>query len=387
MKTVFMFPNDPNPRFIKRMKFTCENGLKTYLIYWNRGINTPYTLPDNVVCYPVNLKVKLGDRIKKFFLLPIFLYKGLIRLIKIKPDIIHVGLIDMLFTATIYKTFFNKKVKIIYEIGDLPKFIINKHSGIKEILRKFIVYLEKKLSKGISLLILTSPYFWDEYYQEFVEEEKYLYIANAPSKELFGKFKKKDLNGRIVIGYIGFVRYKKQILNLIDAVRKYKDTFEIYIAGEGPDAKEIREYIVNTNAGDFVTMSGAYNYSRDILNIYSKVDIVYSVYDTSFENVKLALPNKLYEAIVCELPMIVAKNTQLEKFVLDYKIGYSVDDQDVEDLSNLLKLIKEDPRVLENASQLSPEIKNSNFVEEYNKKLLLKYKSLLKEIDSSKSFN
>lgn len=387
MKTVFMFPNDPNPRFIKRMKFTCENGLKTYLIYWNRGINTPYTLPKGVICQSVDLKVKLGSRIKKFFLLPIFLYKSLKKLIKIRPDIIHVGLIDMLFIATIYKTFFNNKVRIIYEIGDLPKFIINKHTGIKEIIRNFIVYLEKKLTKGIDLLILTSPYFWDEYYKKFVEKEKYLYIANAPSKELFGKFKKKSLGDRIVIGYVGFVRYKKQILNLIDAVREYKDTFEIYIAGEGPDAKEIRQYIIDTNSEDFVTMSGPYNYNEDILNIYSKLDIVYSVYDTSFENVKLALPNKLYEAIVCELPMIVAKNTQLEKFVLDYKIGYSVDDQDVEDLKNLLKSIKEKPVTLEENSQISPEIKNANFVEEYNKKLLLKYKSLLEEIDRSKAFD
>jgi len=85
--------------------------------------------------------------------------------------------------------------------------------------------------------------------------------------------------------------------------------------------------------------------------------------------------------------MIVAKNTQLEKFVLDYKIGYSVDDQDVEDLKNLLRSIKEKPVTLEENSQISPEIKNANFVEEYNKKLLLKYKSLLEEIDRSKAFD
>lgn len=382
MKTVFMFPNDPNPRFIKRMKFTCENGLKTYLIYWNRGINTPYTLPKDVICESINLKVKLGSRIKKFLLLPIFLYKSLIKLIKIKPDIIHVGLIDMLFIATIYKTLFNNKAKIIYEIGDLPKFIINKYSGVKEILRKSFIYLEKKLTKKISLLILTSPYFWDEYYKNFVEKEKYLYIANAPSKELFGQFKKKNLSGRIVIGYVGFVRYKKQILNLIDGVRKYKDAFEIYIAGEGPDAKEIRQYIIDTDSEDFVTMTGPYNYSEDILDIYSKLDLVYSVYDTSFENVKLALPNKLYEALVCELPMIVAKNTQLEKFVLDHKIGYSVDDQDVKDLESLLESIINNPVLLKENSQVSSEIKNANFVEEYNKKLLLRYKSLSTEIDN-----
>ncbi|MEH7475761.1 glycosyltransferase, partial [Priestia megaterium] len=174
---------------------------------------------------------------------------------------------------------------------------------------------------------------------------------------------------------------------LIDSVRKYKDTFEIYIAGEGPDAKEIRQYITDTNSEDFITMTGPYNYNEDILNIYSKLDIVYSVYDTSFENVKLALPNKLYEAIVCELPMIVAKNTQLEKFVLDYKIGYSVDDQEVEDLENLLKSIRENPMGLEENSQISLEIKNANFVEEYNKKLLLRYKSLINELDGENSLN
>lgn len=376
MNIVFMFPNEPNPRFTKRMKLTSQNGFRTYLIYWNRGVNTPFTLPGNVVTFSVNLPVRLGERKKKFFLLPVFLYKSLKRLIKIKPDIIHVGLIDMLFVAKVYKFIFNKNVKIVYEIGDLPKFIINKYSGFKEHLRKFIIFLEKKLTKDINLLILTSPYFWSDYYEEFISKDKYLYIANAPSKELFGNFQKKELKGKIVIGYVGFLRYKKQILNLIEATREYKDVFELYIAGEGPDAEEIRQYIIETKASDFIKMSGAYNYIEDIVGIYEKIDIVYSVYDTTFENVKLALPNKLYEAIVCELPIIVAKNTQLEKFVLDYEIGFSVDDQDMEDLFPVLEMIKRNPLVITEKSKKCSDIKQSNYVEEYNEKLLNRYKCL-----------
>ncbi|MGW6384439.1 glycosyltransferase [Peribacillus butanolivorans] len=378
MNIVFMFPNEPNPRFMKRMKLTCQNGFRTYLIYWNRGVNTPFTLPENVNSFSINLKVRLGERKKKFFLLPLFLFKSLHKLIQIKPDIIHVGLIDMLFVAIIYKSFFNKNVKIVYEIGDLPKFIINKYSGFKELLRKFIISFEKKLTKGIDLLILTSPYFWSEYYGKFMSKDKYLYIANAPTKELFGNFQKKEIKGKIVIGYVGFLRYKKQIFNLIEAIRGYKDDFELFIGGEGPDAEEIRQYIIDTKATDFIKMSGAYNYNEDILGIYAKIDIVYSVYDTTFENVKLALPNKLYEAIVCELPIIVAKNTQLEKFVLDHKIGFSVDDKDMGDLSALLEVIKRDPLVLMEKSEKCSEIKHSNYVEEYNDKLLIRYESLLK---------
>ncbi len=377
MKFVFLYPNDPNPRFIKRMSLTTSKLIETYVLYWDRGINTPFTLPDNVKVIPILLKVSVRKRIKKLLHFPIFLCKALKEIRQIKPQLLHVGNIDMLFTAFLYKIFFDNNIKIIYEIGDLPSFIINDQIGYKEVVRRGLIFIEKMITKKIELLILTSPYFWDAYYSRFIDEDKYFFMPNVPSRELFSNYKKAEPNKKIVIGYVGFIRYKKQILQLIDAVKDHKEAFEILIAGEGPDACEIKTYIQNNNVSDFVKITGAYDYTKDILNIYGKVDIVYSVYDIAYENVKLALPNKLYEAIVCELPIIVAKQTELEKFVVNNGIGWAVDDNRVESLKELLHHLKNNPEDLQTKSAQCRKIKDDYYLEDYNNLLSQKYDFIL----------
>ncbi|WP_203219620.1 hypothetical protein, partial [Bacillus subtilis] len=61
---------------------------------------------------------------------------------KQNPDLIHCGKIDMLFIAVIYKKIINKKTSIIYEVGDLPRFI-NTKTGINKILTKAYMLVEK----------------------------------------------------------------------------------------------------------------------------------------------------------------------------------------------------------------------------------------------------
>ena len=72
------------------------------------------------------------------------------------------------------------------------------------------------------------------------------------------------------------------------------------------------------------------------------IDCVYSVYDTSLKNVQLALPNKLYEAIKCNLPIIVAKNTKLSDIVKEWGVGMEVSDNDENELLQAIIRLKND---------------------------------------------
>ena len=63
--------------------------------------------------------------------------------------------------------------------------------------------------------------------------------------------------------------------------------------------------------------------SDDIDKIYSQVDLSFVMYDSEDLNVKLALPNKLYESMAFKTPLLVSKKTFLSEKVFEYRIGFS----------------------------------------------------------------
>ena len=69
---------------------------------------------------------------------------------------------------------------------------------------------------------------------------------------------------------------------------------------------------------------------------------MYAVYDADIKNVQVALPNKLYEAVVCEIPLIVAKNTYLEEIVEQWGVGIAVDHKSVAELVDALNMLRSD---------------------------------------------
>jgi len=372
MSTIFLLSHVPIPRFIKRIEIANKK-TNTTVIYWNRkNVNeTQYTLPQEVHIKRINLKAPQGKPLLRIFPLIFFVIISLLNLIRMKPKTIHVGNIDMLMISVIYKRIFNKNVNIIYEIGDLPNFIINKPSSrFKKVIKKYFIRIEKQLCLNINTLILTSPFFWENYYSEFIPKFKYLLILNVPKSTTFKNFVKKDRNYKeLTIGFIGSIRYKEQIKMLIDATNELENV-KVIIAGSGRDTEYIKNYIKDKKN---VFYMGPYNFEKDAANLYSDIDCIYSVYNTKLNNVRLAYPNKLYEAIICNLPIIVSKDTELANFVSHNNIGFAVDDNDVFELQSLINKIEKNRDILVPVSKSINEIQENYVYEIYEKKIFSLY--------------
>lgn len=376
MKIVFLLNHIPNPRLYGRISLA-KKIFDVSVIYWERSFFTQkcFFNDTNIKKYKV-LNNKYGsyniNGIKRVLILIKYMIKALKILKKIYPKIIHCNNLDMLFIAVFYKVIFNRSMKIIYEVADLHKLIYNdSHLIIDKIISLVLMKIEKFLCKKISKLIITSPYFWSEYYKNFIIKNDIIFIPNAPRKKIFKNIPKRS-NKILTIGFIGGVRYKEQIKMLIDVGKNLKN-IRIFIAGEGPDYNEIASISKNLN---FVHIYGAYEYEKEVAKIYSMVDIVYSVYGTKYKNVKIALPNKLYEAIVSIKPIIVAKNTKLAEFVLEKGIGFVVSDTEQNDLVNLLRDIINKNIDLNIYRGNIKKIRNNYFIEVYDQKLLDLYKNL-----------
>lgn len=373
MKIVFLLSHVPDPRMNKRISVAKRVGTVA-VIYVNRTSQDIFELEHGDIEYSkIDLDIPPSDQIIKRLLMS-QKYKriALKILFKYNPDIIYTEGLDSLDIAVVYKRRFD--CQIFYEVADLRECYIEKPKSLfKKIAAYLIKYKDKKLFKYVAHLVITSEKFYDVYYLNLIEKDKTIFMPNTPDFSVFKNYKKKS-EGEFTVGFIGGIRYLKQMKMLVDAAKLAK--CRVLFAGAGGTFKDFDEISEYCRVNSHVLFTGKYNYSRDIASLYGAVDCVYAVYDADNANVRIALPNKLYESIYCGLPIIVSKGTYLSQLVTDWGVGLSVSHNDVEELAEALKRLMSDSSL---RTSISKNCKNSlQYIssEPYNKSLeriFLKY--------------
>ncbi len=365
-KIVFLLTHHPDPRMLKRAETLSKISKDITMIFWDRSFSNP--IPEEIQTKPI----RMPDPHSFFgrILVDIRLFFISFRLLKrLKPQIIYVSGFDMLLSAIFYKFFNHGQTKLIFEVADLPGGRFAKRK-----IMKYISILTNKMIRKADLLVLTSPYFWNAYYKKvFPYQNKVFIMENFPQRVIFKKFIRRK-HKKLTIGFIGAVRYAEQIKMLFDASRELKNEVEIIVAGGGPDYDYIKRISDNYNN---VKILGPYDYEKDIVNLYSKIDVVYSVYDADLFNVRVAIPNRLYEAIVCGLPIVVAKHTALADFVEKHGIGFAVSHKSVEELQDLIHRMLDNPKILDVCRQNALKMRDNFYYEKMEKEFLNKITNLV----------
>ena len=367
VRIIILLSHHPDPRMLKRVKSLSKVSNDILVVFWDRMLDTP--IPQGILVKrvkssdPWTLLGRILVDLKLFFISVYWIF------IK-RPSIIYVSGFDMLLPGYFYKIF-HPRIKLILEVADLlgGRFVGNKKL-------KYLQNFVNKMLKNVDLLVLTSPYFWENYYKRvFPYPEKVFLMENYPSKKIFSGFVPKK-HKKLTIGFVGAVRYADQIKMLFEACKMYNDKIKVIIAGGGPDYNYIKK--IDRDYSN-VEATGPYNYENDIVNIYSEIDIVYSVYNADLFNVRTAIPNRLYEAIACRLPIIVAKNTVLADLVVRrYDIGFEVSHSDIRDLKNLINNIIKNPSLLEKCKENIAKLPKNFYYEEVEKRFIKRIEDLVK---------
>lgn len=341
MKSCILISHMPNPRFIKRIE-AIKTISDVLLICVKREKTSLWDSYD-----PVDIQYKIIDMdiptskhiFRRFIASEIFSNQAVGLIKKYKPDIIYMEGVDCLLIGGKYKKR-NKKVKLYYEIGDLRAGIHDKYAPISSKLTNAVItYIEKRRLKYVYKIVVTSKKFYTYYYKKYFTENKCIYIPNIPDLSVFNKFERKK-TGKFTIGFIGAIRYMAQMKMLIDATEGLD--VQVFFAGGGHDTNaeiELKEY---SKGRSDVELLGSYDYKTEINSLYSKADCIFSVYDVKGQNARIALPNKLYESVICGLPIIVAKDTYLGELVEQWECGVSVVYDNTEDLRRAIIKLKND---------------------------------------------
>ena len=211
----------------------------------------------------------------------------------------------------------NPKARYIYEQRDLTHTYLGRLKGLLE-------YFDKRVIKHSLLTVTTSEGFINFHFKG-KKPENVVLVENKLNPEIV-KIPVKDRKvfdkEHISIGFVGGPRFDS-VYNFINVFCRNFPNGVFHVYG-GPVAEQFEQLKKNENC----IFHGFFSNPTDLPSIYESIDLVVATYDTKFENVKYAEPNKIYESIYFETPIVVSSGTFLADKVGRLGIGYSIDAMD-----------------------------------------------------------
>ena len=306
-KVVLITPTSNQPRYHKRAaqiaKFCNIRVFSFHRHYYEENL-----FPEQIQCYSLG-QISDGKYFRRFFQIVPAIFKIRYHLRKKGNYIFYAFSFDCMVIARLCGL--NQG---FYEIGDLRQ---------AEGFEKIFTFLERRLFKNVLGVVFTSRYFYDEFYKhkQILHRERVYVINNKVNQALADKrpMGKQIAEKQIVVGLIGLLRYRRPIELLLQFVSKSPKTYRVECFGDGP-LKELVEIYTCEN----IIYHGSFKNPEDLPRIYEYIDLNYVIYDNSTKNVRLAIPNKIFESAYFGVPIVCCEGTAVGKMAMEWQIGKMV---------------------------------------------------------------
>lgn len=245
--------------------------------------------------------------------------------------------------------------KLVYDsheiyIETLNQFFPSKASFVKSIIFNSLLkimklhgnYIEKKIIKETHYFITVNNsilnYFKTEHKIKnscVVMNFPYLHKPRVKKINLFQKNKWKSSSKLLL--YQGVINKGRGIDIIIKTLNSLPDNFKLIIIGDGPQKKELQNLSLKLNLSkriDFINKVPI----NELLNYTSSCHLGFNLLENYNLSKKLASPNKLFEYIHSEVPVIATDTVENNKVFCKYNIGKLVENNP-NNISEEIKLI------------------------------------------------
>lgn len=320
MKIVFLRSNpvNPDPRVQKEVNSLLKEKHVINILAWDRdkdySVNSEKIKMNNGECKITRFGIRstFGAGFKKNLMplirFQICLLKWLIKN-RGEYDIIHACDFDTVIPAYVCKKLFGKKY--IYDIFD---YYVDAYSVPNKI-KGFIQKIDHIMINNSDATIICT----EERRKQIkgASPKKIEVIHNSPNKFNISNNNNLKLNeDKVKIVYVGILNDGRYIIELAEVIKDMEEC-EFHIGGFGKLENQIREL---ASRYPNIKFYGKLPYDKT-LELESQCDIMTAIYDPSISNHYYAAPNKFYEALMLGKPLIMIKNTGMDKVISENKIG------------------------------------------------------------------
>lgn len=297
-----------------------EAGYDVEILNWNRGVNSEVIENATKAFSEQGIKVHsiycgntpYGKGIITIFNKLRFVMKVIGFLLKNghQYSVVHAIDFDLGFPTYLARVLNPKlKYKFIYDIAD---FVETFHGPMPKFIRSMVKSISEHIMSSADAVVIPDENRLCNIPRKLHRNTIIVNNSIDPPKEKVD-FTVAVQPEKLNIFYYGALSKDRGIELLLNQT----DT-ELWFAGKGELQKEIERLSENSPNIHYL----GYISLAEILSVASKMDIIYMVYDSSYQHNQIASPNKLYEALYLGKPCIVAENTSIDLFVEKHDIGY-----------------------------------------------------------------
>lgn len=306
------------------------------------------------------------DRSRSLLFYLTFAFKLIRYLVKSKSDLFFAeDLYTLPFVTIIAKI---KRAKVYYNSRELYAFL----GGLRN--RKYLQWLVTKIEKFFIKRVdkvLVTGWLDAEFIEKFYGIQNTLVIRNIPLLQKPGK--KFDLRGKlninkndVVLLYVGVLidgRGLPQILRTLTSV----SGCVLVVLGDGENRQKYTELAKELGILERVFFLGM-KPQKDLINFTASADIGLALIENISVSYYHALPNKLFEYIMAELPVLSCNLPQMKQIVEDYNVGEVIDLENENSIKEKLsEWIKDIDNLNKYQSNCRKAAKELNWQEEYKR--------------------
>ena len=327
---IVLNPFTQDSRVIRECKSLTKKGYDvTVIAYWLEGLNVEERENGyKIIRIPIVTKSWSKHPIIQIIKYLEFLIRSLFIIKKIKPDICHGHDPDGLLIGYFVKYFLRSK--LIYDSHELWSDSIHL-KGDKQILYKIGRKIEKILIKYAEVVIAVNKSILD-----VIKKENNIkctaVVRNIPHAiECVTQFTKKELgfpdcDSNII--YVGNIERGRGIEVMIKSMGRVHNNIGLVLMGKDSAFKRDMEKLSKTKKLESRIRFIESVSPNQILSVCKLADVGIAPIENLCKSYYLSLPNKIFEYIHAELPVLVSDFPEMKNIIENYSVGevFNVDE-------------------------------------------------------------